>query len=191
MPVVVYLPVGWQYRKLGSVYDLSHARFSVLRILLLHRFVVFHFSFEVTEVFTDLLIGKDGLLVLSFLDFLGEKLVDSVAFVKAVFNLFDQVNLFSLHVTDLIRQSSCLPLSVLHVGLQIVLASLTLIVKVEFLPLNPFFVKLQLSFFLSHLVGQLLEHLNLLSSFLVHHLGLLGELRPVTVLRAKSTFTNR
>lgn len=81
-------------------------------------------------------------MVLGFLDFLCEKLIDSVAFIKTVFNLSDQVNLFSFHVTDLIRQSRGLPLSIMHVGLQIVLASLTLIVKVELFFLDTFFVKL-------------------------------------------------
>lgn len=28
--VIVDLPIGWQYRQLGSVYDLSHARLSIL-----------------------------------------------------------------------------------------------------------------------------------------------------------------
>ena len=142
VPVIVNLPVGWQYRQLGSVYDLSHTRLSILRILFLNRLVVLHFSFEVAEVFTELLVGKDCLLVLGLLYFLGKKLVDSVAFIKAVFNLSDQVNLFSFHVTDLIRQSSSLPLSIMHVGLQIVLASLSLIVKVELLFLDTIFIKL-------------------------------------------------
>ena len=78
-----------------------------------------------------------------------------------------------LHLRDLVVEDDCLPLVVLHVALNVLLAADPVLVKEQLLPLDPFLVELELTLFFTHLVRQLLEHLDLLASLIVHDLRLL------------------
>ena len=78
-----------------------------------------------------------------------------------------------LHLRDLVVEDDRLPLVVLHVTLNVLLASDPVLIKEQLLPLDPFLVELELALFFTHLVRQLLEHLDLLASLIVHDLRLL------------------
>ena len=87
-----------------------------------------------------------------------------------------------LHPRDWVVEDDALPLVVLHVALNVLLAADPVLVKEQLLPLDPFLVELELTLFFTHLVRQLFEHLDLLASLIVHDLRLLRELRSVTLL---------
>ena len=90
-----------------------------------------------------------------------------------------QLQLLPFHLAYLVGQCSGLPIVVINVGVQVRSSALALLLQLILLFLDPVFVKLQLSLLLTHLVGQLLEHGDLLSGLFIHELGLLGHLRVV------------
>ena len=156
---------------------ISHLRFLFLATFrLLHRFVVLHLAFEVSEVLSDLLIGQDCLLIGGFLDFLGEDHVCFLTLSEPGLNLLDNVKFLSLHVLHAIRQSSGLPLIVVHVLIQVVLAASLVLVEFLFFTLNSLLLKLELPFLFTHLMSKLLEHGDLLASLVIHDCCLLAEL---------------
>ena len=103
----------------------------------------------------------------------------------------DQLQLLSFHLTYLIGQSSGLPVIVINVGVQVCSGARALLLQLILLFLDPIFVKLKLTLFFAHLMGQFLKHGNLLASFLIHDCRLLADLRAHAVLRAKTLWLPR
>ena len=129
--------------------------------------IVVHFTLEVAEVLNIFL------LLVRLLNFHCENHVGTVAFLKSALHLLDKIDLLPLHLSDLVVEYDGLPLIVLHVILNVLLASDPVLIKEQLLPLDPFLVELELTLFFTHLVRQLFKHLDLLASLIVHDLRLL------------------
>jgi len=155
MAVVVYLAEGWFARQLCGVDHFRDAIFSFVTVLLLNWLVVLHLALKVPEVFPQGLAGQNGLLFLSLADLLLQDFVCSVALFQTSFNVADQLELFPLHVAYLGGEACRLTIVVVYVGLHILGGTGPLIMQVLLLPLNSFFVKLELALLFAHRVGQL------------------------------------
>ena len=166
-PVVVNLTFGWLYWHLDHVLDRRF--FLLVRSCLLHRLVIVHLAFKVAEVFDLFLL----LELLGLLDLQGEDHVGAITFLKSSLHLLDKVNLLALHLSDLITENHGLPLVVFHVALNVLLASRSVLIKLNLLSLNSLFVQLELALLFTHLVSKLLQHLNLFASFFIHNCSLL------------------
>ena len=176
LAVIVNLATGWKHGQLCAIYDISDTGFSLLAVFFFDRLVILHLAFEVAEIL-DIFLLVGGLL-----DFHCEDQVSSITLLQSILDLLDQVDLLFLHLSHLVIQYKCLPLVLFHVALNIVLASNPILVQKDLLAIYPLFVELELTFLFAHLVGQLLEHLDLLSGLVVHDLRLLGELGSVALL---------
>ena len=114
LAVIVDLPASWQYWQLGAVYDISDAACGFIAVFLLDGLIIVHLALEVAEVLSDLLIRKNRLLIVGFLDFLSKDHVCTIALFQSSLHLLYNVNLLLLHILDAFRQGCGLPLVVIH-----------------------------------------------------------------------------
>ena len=110
------------------------------------------------------------------MDFLSENHIRAGALLQARFHLLHDIELFSFHLHDSVGQGCRLPLVVVHVLVNVVLALGSIFVQFCLVPLNSLLFQLQLALLFAHLVSQLLQHGNLFASLVVHDCRLLAQL---------------
>ena len=115
LTIVVNLAVSWQDGQLSAVNNIGNAALSSITILFFHWLIVFHLALKISKILPDLLVSNNGLLICGFLDFLGKDNICTITFLQTSFHLLDNIDLLLLHLHDSPRQSSGLPLIVIHV----------------------------------------------------------------------------